>query len=251
MEPTENDPITRRLHSLGNQPIDPEVVVSHRNLMASVPVAPSRSRLRPLMVGSLLAGSLLGGVGLAAAGPGVVADSASNVAKAVVAAVSGENEKEDADKSPAARAAAQQAKVARAEAKEAKKAARAANHPAGTHGVARSDDGCLNGFDGSASNHGQYVSSVAKTPGVTEEQKTTAAQSDCGKPVHAGNDGAPVATGNDPGATGNDADGPGKSNLPHGRGDTGKPEASGSSAPGRSGEHRADAGPAPAATPGS
>lgn len=182
MEPTEHDPIARRLHSLGGQPIDPEVVASHRSLMASVPVAPSRSRLRPLMVGSLLAGSLFGGMGLAAAAPGVP-DAASNVAKTVLARVTlgaVDDPDEDKAKDTEAKAAAQEAKTARTAAKAARTAAKAANHPAGTHGVTRSTVGCPAGFTG---NHGQYVSSVAKTPGVTEAQKSTAAESDCGKPV--------------------------------------------------------------------
>lgn len=179
MDPTEHDPITRRLHSLGDQPIDPEVVASHRNLMASVPVTSSRSRIRPLMVGSLLAGSLLGGMGLAAAAPGVP-DAASDVAKTVLATVTlgavddpEEEKAEKAENTPEAKAAAQEAKAAR----------KAAKHPAGTHGVTRNTDACPAGFTG---NHGQYVSSVAKTEGVTEEQKTAAAESECGKPIHSG-----------------------------------------------------------------
>ncbi|HVE47116.1 MAG TPA: hypothetical protein VNA57_10280 [Acidimicrobiales bacterium] len=198
MELNEHDPITRRLHALGDQPIDPEVMASHRSLMASVPVAAGRSRLRPLMAGSLLAGSLLGGMGLAAAAPGVP-DAASEVAKTVLATVTlGAVDHPDHDKdkdeeakvaevdedeqTPEAKAAAQAAKTAAQAAKAERKAAKAAGQPAGTHGVTRSTVGCPAGFTG---NHGQYVSSVAKTPGVTEEQKTAAAQSECGKPVHA------------------------------------------------------------------
>ncbi|HUR18265.1 MAG TPA: hypothetical protein VMZ51_04925 [Acidimicrobiales bacterium] len=176
MEPTEHDPITRRLHSLGQQPVAPDIAASHRSLMASVPVTAGRSRLRPLMVGSLLAGSLLGGMGLAAAAPGVP-DSASDVAKTVLSTVTlgaVDDPGDDAD-DPAAKAAAEAAK-------EARKAAKTATGTTGTHGVTRSTVGCPAGFTG---NHGQYVSSVAQTPGVTEEQKTAAAQSECGKPVHA------------------------------------------------------------------
>lgn len=214
MEPTEHESIARRLHSLGTQPLDPEVSSRHRSLIASVPVASSRSRLRPLMVGSLLAGSLLGGMGLAAAAPGVPGP-ASDVAKTVLATVTlgavdrpdhGNNKggkADDADDTPEAKAAAQKAKDAR-------KAAKAKNHPAGTHGVARNTAACPPGFTG---NHGQYVSSVAKDPNATEEQKTAAAKSDCGKPlssVHPATPGADDDT-NKPAS-------PGKSDEEHGQG---------------------------------
>lgn len=222
MEPTENNPITRRLHSLGDQPIDPEIAASHRNLMASVPVASSRSRLRPLMVGSLLAGSLLGGVGLAAAGPGQVADSASDVAKAVVVAVTGENDdaKDAKDKdakdddSPAAKAAAQEATAAR-------KAAKAASRASGAHGVTRSTEDCPANFTGT---HGQYVSSVAKDPNSTEAKKQAAAESDCGKPVKSVKPAETGATG-DTGTQENS----GKSGEDHGKPDA-SPEGGQSSA---------------------
>lgn len=217
MELNEHDPITRRLHALGDQPIDPEVMASHRSLMASVPVAAGRSRLRPLVAGSLLAGSLLGGMGLAAAAPGVP-DAASDVAKTVLAtvtlgAVDHPDHGKDKDKDKGAKVAevdedeqTPEAKAAAQAAKAERKAAKAAGHPAGAHGVTRSTVGCPAGFTG---NHGQYVSSVAQTPGVTEEQKTAAAQSECGKPVH-----APKPAGEDNAkrpAT------PGKSGEEHGR----------------------------------
>lgn len=244
MEPTEHDPIARRLHSLGDQPIDPQVVASHRSLMASVPVVPSRSRLRPLMVGSLLAGSLLGGVGLAAAGPGVVANSASDVAKAVVAAVSGDNETKGAVESPAAKVAAQQAKVARTEAREAERETKKADNGAeNDHGVTRSYTDCPLPGDKTGT-HGQYVSSVSTVPGNDVNERQVAAQSDCGKPVESVNPATPGANDNKP------AD-PGKSNLPHGREDTGKPERTEGSAPGKSGAHRADTGRPAGVTPGS
>lgn len=251
MEPSEHDPVTRRLHSLGRQPIDPEVVASHRNLMASVPVASSPSRLRPLMVGSLLAGSLFGGMGFAAAAPGVP-DAASDVAKTVLATVTlgavddhDEDKAEKAEKADKAEKAEDtpEAKAAAQEAKTARKAAKAANHPAGNHGVTRSTVGCPAGFTG---NHGRYVSSVAKKPGVTEAEKTAAAESDCGKPVQSVHAGTPGDNANKP-------EDPGKSNLPRGREGAGKPERTEGSAPGNSGEHRADAdaGPPAGVTPGS
>lgn len=244
MEPTEHDPIARRLHSLGDQRIDPQVVASHRSLMASVPVAPSRSRLRPLMVGSLLAGSLFGGMGLAAAAPGVP-DAASDVAKTVLATVTlgvvDDPDEDKAEKAEKAEKATPEAKAAAQKAKAARKAAKAASHPAGTHGVTRSTAGCPPNFTG---NHGQYVSSVSTVPGNDVNERQVAAQSDCGKPVQSVDPGTPGVNENKP-------ENPGKSNLPHGRGDTGTPRATDGSAPGKSGDHRADAGPPAGVTPGS
>ncbi len=226
MEPTQQDHLTRRLRSLGDQPVDPEVVARHRSLMASVPVASSRSRLRPLMVGSLLAGSLLGGIGLAAAAPGVP-DSASDVARNVLATVTGGAvNRPDRSGNEVAKAAKERAKAAQ----QARSEAKAQKHPAGTHGVTRSTEGCPAGFTG---NHGQYVSSVKDdpaTPDVNERQQ--AAESECGKPVNSGGE---------PEAAKTDADKPAdsrRSNAEHGRQGTGKPDAA--TGHGRSGAHRAD-----------
>ncbi|HUP71255.1 MAG TPA: hypothetical protein VM142_15790 [Acidimicrobiales bacterium] len=210
MEPTENDPITRRLHSLGNQPVDPEVVASHRNLMASVPVAPSRSRLRPLMVGSLLAGSLLGGMGLAAAAPSVILPpSASNAAqealnKVTLGVVADPDDADDENGNGKPDHAAKNA------AKAAKKDARTAGQPAGTHGVTRSTANCRPGFAG---NHGQHVSGTAKDPDTDVNERQVAAKQDCGKPVHAPN--APQTENSNKPAS------PGKSDEEHGKSEAG------------------------------
>lgn len=229
MEPTQHDPVTRRLHSLGDQPVDPEVAARHRSLMASVPVVSSRSRLRPLMVGSLLAGSLFGGVGLAAAAPGVP-DSASNVAKTVLATVTlgAVDHPDKADKVAKADDAGKDGREA-AEAKQARKAAKAQNDPASQHGVTRSTAGCPAGFTG---NHGQYVSSVEDDPATADvNERQVAAQSECGKPVHAGDDPTATRTG-----SGKPADA-GRSNVDHGRQGSGKPDAGDQE--GQSGAHRA------------
>lgn len=233
MEPTQHDRITRRLHSLGDQPIDPEVAARHRSLMASVPVASSRSRLRPVMVGSLLAGSLFGGMGLAAAAPGVP-DSASNVAKTVLATVTlgavdhPEDDKGDkgdkadsADTADTADRADDASEVAREAAEKAEEATDGAatngqDDPAGPHGVARSTTGCPAGFTG---NHGEYVSSIEDDPATADvDERQVAAQSECGKPVHPDR----------PDTPGTDADKPadrGQSEADHGHQGSGKPEA--------------------------
>lgn len=231
MEPTENDPITRRLHSLGDQPIDPEVASRHRSLIAAVPVASSRSRLRPLMIGSLLAGSLLGGMGLAAAAPGVP-DSASDVAKNVLATVTlgavdrpnrGEAADDAKDAAEEAKEAAEAAKEAREEADEPKAA-----HADDDHGVTRSYADCPLPGDKTGT-HGQYVSSVEDDPATTTvNERQVAAQSDCGKPD---NSSRPPHEDN-----ANKPANPGRSNEDPGQGE-GRPEG----APGKSGEERPDA----------
>ena len=209
MEPTENDPIARRLRSLGNQSIDPDVVASHRNLMASVPVAPSRSRLRPLMVGSLLAGSLLGGMGLAAAAPSVILPSSASEAaqealnKVTLGVVA---DPDDADDAGGENGGGKPDHTAKNAAKASKKAARAANHPAGTHGVTRSTVDCRPGFTG---NHGQHVSGTPKVAGNDVNERQVAAKQECGKPVHAPN-ASQTENSNKPAS-------PGKSDEEHGK----------------------------------
>ena len=182
MEPYENDPVIRRLQSLASHPVDPDVAARHRTLMASV-TTPSRSRLRPLMVGSLLAGSLLGGMGLAAAFTGVP-DTASDAAKTVLATVGlsdhpDKDDKDDKDKAPKV-AGTDDDSDTDDDAKRADPSARVKD-PDG-HGVARSTVDCPAGFTG---NHGQYVSSVTQDTGTPVNERRVAAQSECGKPVHA------------------------------------------------------------------
>jgi len=221
MEPNEHDPIVRRLNSMGDQPVDPEVAARHRSLLASVPVAPARSRLRPLMVGSLLAGSLLGGMGLAAAAPrAILPEAASNAAQSALATVTlgvvdppghGDEADHEAPESPEAPDAVDKADNA----DNADKAGDNAEHGANDgNGVTRSQVGCPAGFTG---NHGEYVSSVTDNPATADvDEHQVAAHSECGKPVHPDHPAKPDANAHKP-------EHPGKSDEPHGDG-AAKPE---------------------------
>lgn len=167
MELDDQSPTVRRLHALGTQPVDPEVAARHEAYLAAATPAPGRSRMRPLLAGTMLAGALLGGTGLAAALPGSLPEQAGSVAKEILAAA---QLVDDDDKAAQA----------------AKKAAKAAAKASGQHGTARFLTGCTVGnpptpFTG---NHGQYVKAHPDdpaTPDVNERQ--VAAESDCGKPL--------------------------------------------------------------------
>ncbi|HVM02424.1 MAG TPA: hypothetical protein VM263_07110 [Acidimicrobiales bacterium] len=171
MEHDEQPRTVRRLHALGTRPVDPDVAARHEAYLAAATAAPTRSRMRPLVAGSLLAGALLGGTGLAAALPGSLPERAGSVARQVLAAAQLVDDEDDAGK--------------KAE-QEARKAARAAAKAQGARGTERFLDGCTVGdppepFTG---NHGQYVRAHPDdpaTPDVNERQ--VAAESDCGKPL--------------------------------------------------------------------
>jgi hypothetical protein len=170
MEHDDQSPAVRRLHELGTQPVDPDVAARHQAYLSAATPAPGRSRMRPLLAGTMLAGALLGGTGLAAALPGSLPEQAGSVAREVLAAAQLVDD-EDGDKK------AEQA---------AKKAARAAARAEGGPGTERFLEGCTVGdppepFKG---NHGQYVKAHPDdpaTPDVNERQ--VAAESDCGKPL--------------------------------------------------------------------
>lgn len=170
MEHDDQSPAVRRLHELGTQPVDPDVAARHRAYLSAATPTPGRSRMRPLLAGTMLAGALLGGTGLAAALPGSLPEQAGSVAREVLAAAQLVDD-EDGDK-----------KAGQA----ARKAARAAAKANGEHGTERFLEGCTVGnppepFKG---NHGQYVKAHPDdpaTPDVNERQ--VAAKSDCGKPL--------------------------------------------------------------------
>lgn len=174
MEPDELSPTVHRLHDLGSQPVDPEVAARHEAYLSAAAPAPGRGRMRPLLAGTMLAGALLGGTGLAAALPGSLPEKAGSVAHEVLAAAQLVDDEDGA------------AKEARKAAQEARKAAKAANKAAGGLGTERFLEGCTAGtppapFTG---NHGQYVKAHPDdpaTPDVNERQ--VAAESDCGKPL--------------------------------------------------------------------
>ena len=186
-----------RLRELGTHPVDPEVAARHQAYMAAAtPAAPPRSRMRPLLVGSMLAGALLGGTGLAAALPGSLPEQAGSVAKAALRAVQLADDEDD----PAAKAEKAKAKAERQAAK--------AN---GERGVARFTEGCTTGtppvpFTG---NHGQYVKAHPDDPATADvNEREVAAASDCGKPLPSiggtDTDGTETPTANEPRVTGQD-----------------------------------------------
>lgn len=170
MEHDDQSPAVRRLHELGTQPVDADVAARHQAYLSAATPMPGRSRMRPLLAGTMLAGALLGGTGLAAALPGSLPEQAGSVAREVLAAAQLVDD-EDGDKKAE--------KVAR-------KAARAAAKAHGGYGTERFLEGCTVGdpaepFTG---NHGQYVKAHPDdpaTPDVNERQ--VAAESDCGKPL--------------------------------------------------------------------
>ena len=174
MELDDQDPTVRRLHALGTQPVDADVAARHQAYLAAATPVPARSRMRPLLAGSLLAGALLGGTGLAAALPGSLPEQAGSVAKAALRAAQVIDD-EDSDK-----------KAEQAKAKAEREAARAERKAAGANGVERFTEGCTVGnpavpFEG---NHGQYVKAHPDDPATADvNERQVAAESDCGKPL--------------------------------------------------------------------
>lgn len=239
MEINDQDEVVRRLHALGEHPVPPDVAERHAAYLAAATPVAGRSRMRPLLAGSLLAGALLGGTGLAAALPGSLPEQASSVAKGALEAVN--LVEDDEPKDPAKEAAKAQRKAARAQAK-------AANAASG-QGVVRFTQGCTVGnppvpFTG---NHGQYVKAhpdLPNTPDVNERE--VAAQSNCGKPLVAvtnkANAGAQgTQSTNKPADAGKPADtgrpeSPGKSEDTHPPADAQSSTTPGSTAPGTTGD---------------
>ena len=170
MELDDQSEAVRRLHELGTHSVDPDVAARHEAYLSAAAPAPGRSRMRPLLAGTMLAGALLGGTGLAAALPGSLPEQAGSVAREVLAAaqlVDDENGDKKAENA-------------------AKKAARAAAKANGEHGTARFLEGCTVGdpatpFKG---NHGQYVKAHPDDPATAHvNEREVAAESDCGKPL--------------------------------------------------------------------
>lgn len=171
METPDHDEVVRRLRSLGSEPVEPGVAGRHLSFLAAA-AAPeaARTRRRPLMVGAMLAGLVLGGTGLAAALPGSLPQQAGAVARDALEAVNLVDGKKNAAQS-------------------AKKAAQAAAKAAATQSnlkVGRFLEGCFTGtppvpFTG---NHGQYVKAHPDDPATADvNEREVAAQSDCGKPL--------------------------------------------------------------------
>ena len=170
MEHDDHSHAVRRLHELGTQVVDPDLAARHQACLSAAAPAPGRGRMRPLLAGTMLAGALLGGTGLAAALPGSLPEQAGSVAREVLAAAQLVDE-DDGDKK------AEQA---------ARKAARAAAKAEGGPGTERFLEGCTVGdpaepFEG---NHGQYVKAHPDDPATADvNERQVAAESDCGKPL--------------------------------------------------------------------
>lgn len=175
---TDHDEIVSRLRSLGHKPVDTGTANRHMSFLGAAEPVPVKTRRRPMMVGALLAGALLGGTGLAAALPGSLPDQASSVAKGALSAVNLADD--DHGNSAAAKAAAKAAKEARAAENE--------NSSENNLKVGRFLQGCTAGtppvpFEGT---HGQYVKAHPDDPATTDvNERQVAAESDCGKPLSA------------------------------------------------------------------
>lgn len=225
MEHFDHQDVVRRLHSMGQQPVDPATAERHTSHLAGITPFAARSRRRPMVTAAMVAGALLGGTGLAAALPGPLPTQASSVAKSALAKVNLADGNEHK--------AAGQAKAA---------AAKASGHSGESHGTARYLTGCvLPGSGGPfTGNHGAYVKAWVQaavddpaTP-VNEksEAATKAAQSDCGKPLSSVDN---AQSGSTPADAGRPADAgkPAHAGKPATTGnsaDAGKPATAGNSA---------------------
>lgn len=177
---TDQEDVIRRLRSLGTEPVEPGVAGRHLSFLAAGPVAAGRRR-RPMMVGAMLAGLVMGGTGLATALPGSLPHQASSVARSALAAVNLVNGDQAPSHPSAAKAAAKAAKAA-AEATE----AATTDADQGHAKVERFLTGCTAGtpavpFTG---NHGQYVKAHPDNPATADvNEREAAAKSNCGKPL--------------------------------------------------------------------
>lgn len=178
---TDQEDVIRRLQSLGTEPVEPSVAGRHLSFLAAAGPVAASGRRRPLMVGAMLAGLVLGGTGLATALPGSLPQQASSVARSALAAVNLVHD-DEASSHPSAAVAA--AKAARAAAK-----ATEATTPDDQQSDAKVErflTGCTSGtpavpFTG---NHGQYVKAHPDDPATADvNEREVAAKSDCGKPL--------------------------------------------------------------------
>lgn len=207
LERMEHDDVVRRLSSLGRWPVERHVAERHAALLASVaaPALPRR-RFRPVLAGTLLAGALLGGTGLAAALPGSLPDQAGSVARAALEAVNLADDGRASDPSGTTRTADKAGHTGTGAADAAPAGTDAATDNAGTDddaaprgptkdaahpsagGVTRFNEGCTAGTPPTAftGNHGQYVRSHRDDPATPDaNERQVAAQSECGKPLPA------------------------------------------------------------------
>jgi len=216
MDTFDTDPAVGRLRALASQPIDAAVARDHLQAMASMPVtAPVRSRFRMAMAGSLMAGALIGGAGIAAAATGNLPETAQAIAHDATLGIVPDGPKH--------------------------KAAEARTHGRSgeDHGTARFVRGCTNP-DGSTftGNHGAYVKAHPDDPRTADvNEREVAAKSDCGKPQVSVDNRADRSS-EDHGKSGEDH---GKSGEDHGRAADHKPDVATTHDPDDATEVRGDA----------
>ena len=169
---TDHDDVIRRLHELGAEPVEPSLASRHLTFLAAAGPVAARSRRRPLMVGAMLAGLVMGGTGLAAALPGSLPEQAGSVARSALEAVNLVDGKQAATQSvPMAGRGNAEAKGAATQSKPK---------------VDRFHDGCTVGSPATqfTGNHGQYVKAHPDNPATPDvNEREVAAHSDCGKPL--------------------------------------------------------------------
>lgn len=236
--------VVTRLRAMGSQPVDRVLSARHAALMSSVASQGmvSRRRLRPVLVGGLVAGTLFGSVGLAGALTGSVTAPARAVLQTVGLMDDGDGAREETRKVAPA--------VEEVEAPDVDGSAPEGQVTPGERGVERVP---CEDFTGT---HGQWVQSQPEDDPATEEnERSQAAQDDCGKPVPSTQQAGPPQPqdqpgrgpergGVTPGAT--DAGGP---STDTGTDDTGRPPHAGSP-PGVGTDEAPDGAPGPPSAPG-
>ncbi|HEX2039913.1 MAG TPA: hypothetical protein VHF47_09320, partial [Acidimicrobiales bacterium] len=208
---TEHDAVLNRLRALASAPVDDAVAQRHLSMFADVaaPVGPSR-RSRVVVMGAVVAGTMLGSATLAGALTGNLPAPAQDVAHSALAKVGIE--------------------VPKAKGKAAK-----VDDTDGPGNVERflgdATTPCtLPGGGAFVGNHGQYVKANPDDPATADvNERELAAQSPCGKPLDAIEQDAETAEtetddgGRKPAGTGR-PEAPGKS-TEHRPDDPGKPDA--------------------------
>jgi hypothetical protein len=165
--------VIRRLRAMGSQSVDPVVAARHAALMNSVSreaVAPRR-RLRPVVVGGLVAGTLFGSMGLA----GALTGSVPPPARAVLQTVGLMDDADDGDDKPR-KVEPAAPKVETPKAPPVEVSGPEGQVAPGEQGVERVP--CEN-FTGT---HGQWVQARPDDPATEVNERSQAAHDDCGMP---------------------------------------------------------------------
>ncbi|MDQ3756937.1 MAG: hypothetical protein M3394_03715 [Actinomycetota bacterium] len=211
----EHDAIQSRLRRLASAPVDEAVAQRHLSSLGSVDAAPASSlrRGRVVMMGAVMAGTLVGSATLAGAATGNLPGPAQDAAHVAFAKVGIDVPEAKAKGNGNARG------------KGSDKASKA---------VDEGGPGSVERFLGDATtpctlpdssafvgNHGQYVAAHPDDPATAVNEREVAAQSPCGKPLDAVEDAEGADNGKKPASTGK-PESPGKSEE-HKPADAGKP----------------------------